>query len=266
LSSCDDFTVATKPDNPFAAPGAGAVYDKGRPFHHRRTLARARALIDDDLVTHALDIACGTGMSTAALADFAETVVGVDRSPEMLRAARHVPGVSYLLGGAESLPFPGGVFDAATCCSGVHWFDQKRFFAELHRVLRPDGWVVLYDHYFIGKMVGVPEFGDWTRDVMRRFPLPDRNPQVGDPRAETPAGFEKIADEFFGDDIEMTHEAFVDYQLTISNFVAAADGGTPRADLRDWLFDSTAAMFAGVPTRTLQFLASVTVLQRASAA
>jgi SAM-dependent methyltransferase len=260
----DDLTVAARPDNPFAAPDAGIVYDKGRPFHHRRTLARAWPIVEEGPVVRALDIACGTGMSTVALADLAPMVVGVDRSPEMLRAARHAPGVSYMLGSAETLPFGSSVFDAVTCCSGVHWFDQSRFFGELHRVLRPRGSVVLYDHYFIGKMVDVPEFGTWTREMLRRFPLPDRNPQVGDPSAETPAGFEKVADEFTGDDIEMTQEAFADYQLTISNFVAAADRGTAREELRAWLFDSTDAMFAGAATRTLQFLASVTCLRRSS--
>ena len=65
---------------------------------------------------------------------------------------------------------------------GVHWFDQERFFAELRRVLAPAGWVGLYDHYFTGEMVGVPEFGAWLHEALVRYPLPPRNPQVGDPR------------------------------------------------------------------------------------
>jgi hypothetical protein len=100
--------------------------------------------------------------------------------------------------------------------------------------------------------------------MMRRYPLPNRNPQVGDPRVETPAGFEKVADEFFGDDIAMSHESFADYQLTISNFVEAADKGAPREYLRTWLLESTASMFDGAPTRTLQFLGSITCLRRSA--
>lgn len=168
----------------------------------------------------------------------------------------------YLLGNAERLPFPGASFDAATCCSGVHWFDQSRFFAELRRVLRPNGRVGLYDHYFLGEMVDVPEFEAWAGVAFTRYPLPERNHQVGDPRSDTPPGFEKIVDDSFVDDIAMTPEVFVDYQSTISNFVAAAERGTPRAELRAWLHESTQPLFAGHETRAVRFLGSISCLRR----
>jgi ubiquinone/menaquinone biosynthesis C-methylase UbiE len=252
----------TAPGNPFAASDAGAVYARGRPFHHPRSLARIRTLVGDEPIGYALDVACGTGMSTVALAEHAVHAIGLDASPEMLTAARRDAPVSYLLGNAERLPFPPDTVDAVTCCSGVHWFDQARFFAELHRVLRPQGWVGLYDHYFVGEMVGVPAFTQWASSMLETFPLPPRNPQVGDPSASTPAGFEKIADDFFGDDIEFTQDAFADYQLTISNFVTAAENGTPRSELRTWLLETLAPLWEGASTRTLRFLGSITALRR----
>jgi len=252
------------PDNPFAATGVGVHYDRGRPYHHGRTLERILTMVGGGRVMRGLDIACGTGMSTVALAGHADAVFGVDVSPEMMRAARPAPGVHYLLGRAERLPFRDAPFDAATCCSGVHWFDQPRFFAELHRVLRPGSWVALYDHYFIGEMVDVPEFGDWMLESMRRYPLPPRSPQVGDPRSMEPDGFEKIDDEFFADDIEMTHTELVGYQLTISNFVDAIEKGTARADLETWALESTAPLFEGAATRTVRFLGSITCFRRSA--
>ena len=78
----------------------------------------------------------------------------------------------------------------------------------------------------------------------------------------TPPTFEKIADDFFTDDVAMSHEGFADYQLTISSFVVAAENGTPRSALRTWLLESTAELFAGVETRTLRFLGSITCLRR----
>lgn len=248
-------------DNPFAAPGIGSVYDHGRPFHHPRSLARILTMVGDPEIQRALDIACGTGMSTVALAAHAPTVVGVDVSPEMLGAARRAPGAHYLLGNAEEMPFADASFDAATCCSGVHWFDQPRFFAELKRVLRPGGWVGLYDHYFTGEMIGVPEFGAWLHEALTRYPLPPRNPQVGDPRAVTPDGFERVGDDMFGDDIELTHEQLTDYQLTISNFVDAVERGETRETLRAWALEQTAPLFAGAPTRTVTFVGWVTCLR-----
>src|SRR4029079_9018844 len=123
----------------FAAPGVGELYASARPVHHPRSLARIRSLVGDAPVGRAIDLACGTGMSTVALADHADTVVGVDISPEMLGSARRSPAVSYLLASAERMPFPNQAFDAATCCSGVHWFDQERFFAEVRRGVRARG-------------------------------------------------------------------------------------------------------------------------------
>ncbi len=251
---------SSPPENPFGATGVGMLYDGGRPYHHPRTLGRVLARVRDGAIERALDVACGTGMSAVALAATGATVVGLDRSPEMLRAARHLPGVSYLLGEAERMPFPDRCFDAVTCSSGVHWFDQDVFFAEVARVLRPRGWIALYDHYFVG-MDDEPAFTEWVRELFARYPLPPRNPQVGDPRSTVPNGFETVANELFDDPIEMTHDELVDYQLTVSHCVAAVERGTPRGEVRAWLTDSTAPFYARRPLRTVRFLGSITCLR-----
>jgi ubiquinone/menaquinone biosynthesis C-methylase UbiE len=253
---------AGAPANPFAAAGVGALYDHGRPYHHPRTLARVRELVGDAgaPVGRGLDVACGTGLSTVALAEIADSVVGLDLSPEMMRAAPSKANVHYLLGRAEHLPFAARVFDAVTCSSGVHWFDQLRFFAELWRVVRPGGWVGLYDHYFMG-MPGVRGFGHWVQANFERYPLPPRNPQVGDPESLAPVGFEVVATELFDDPITMTADQFTAYQLTVSNCVAAVERGTSRAEIREWLLSSTAPLFAG-SAQVVRFVASVNVLRR----
>jgi SAM-dependent methyltransferase len=251
----------TRPDNPFAASGAGAQYHQGRPYHHPRSVGRIFTMLGIETASRALDVACGTGMSTVALAERVDDVVGVDRSSDMLAFAPRSDHVTYAFSTAEALPFARSSFDGVTTCSGVHWFDQPRFFAECRRVLRADGWVALYDHYFLGEMVDVPEFAAWTRGLFEKYPLPPRTPQVGDPRSEQPAGFIKVGDEFFADDIEMTHDGFVDYILSISNLVAAAERETPRAELRTELTATTEHFFAGTDTSVVRFLGSITCLR-----
>ena len=250
----------TTPENPFAAAAIGEVYRRGRPYHHARSLARVRAIVGDAPVVCALDVACGTGMSSGALAECTAYVAAVDVSPEMMRAAPARHGVAYALGRAEALPFAADCFDAVTCSSGIHWFDQPRFFAELHRVMRPGGWVGLYDHYFLG-MREVAAFTDWARELFARYPLPPRNPQVGDPRSQVPEGFRLVGEDMFEDPIEMTREAFADYQLTVSHCVAAVERGTPRAEIHAWLLDSLGPLFDG-STRTVEFVGSITCLRR----
>jgi ubiquinone/menaquinone biosynthesis C-methylase UbiE len=251
------------PDNPFDAADVGEIYRRGRPYHHPRSLARVRALVGDEgaRVDRALDVACGTGMSTTALAEFAQLVVGLDISPEMLRVVPPAPNVSYMLGSAERMPFADGAFDAVTCSSGIHWFDQDRFYGELRRVVRPGGWIGVYDHYF-SRMHDVAEFDDWVRELFRRYPLPPRNAQVGELTSEQPDGFEILDAETFDDPIEMTHGDFADYQLTISGAVAAVERGIPRQEIRAWLLESTAPLFADASTRVLHFIGVITCLRR----
>jgi len=252
----------TRPANPFAVSSAGEQYARGRPYHHPRALARAASISGVSRFGRALDVACGTGMSTRALADVSDQVVGIDRSPHMLAFAPSLPNGAYALSEAERVPFAGGSFDAVTVCSGVHWFDQPAFFAECRRVLRVPGLVVLYDHYFLGEIPGVPEFAAWTRILFDRYPLPARTPQVGDPRTTVPDGFAKVGEDFSADDIDMTHDALVEYLLSISNLVDAIGRGEPAAAARDWVRSTSAPFFDGAGSRTVRFLSTVVVLRR----
>jgi demethylmenaquinone methyltransferase/2-methoxy-6-polyprenyl-1,4-benzoquinol methylase len=93
-----------------------------------------------------LDLGCGTGKLGLRLVDRA-SVVGVDVSLEMLRAARR--GATRLLlvqSSAFALPFADGAFDGAV--SGFvlrNLHDLPTAFAELARVLRRGGTVALVD-------------------------------------------------------------------------------------------------------------------------
>lgn len=108
-----------------------------------RKVVRATGLRPGD---RALDLACGTGSLTRKLADTVGptgSVLGVDFSPEMLRAAkaRPAPNVEYRLGDATDLAgVPSDAFDAATIAYGARNIpDLDALFAEMARVLRPGG-------------------------------------------------------------------------------------------------------------------------------
>jgi ubiquinone/menaquinone biosynthesis C-methylase UbiE len=100
-----------------------------------------------------LDIGCGTGrFAMRALGAFPQLeVVGLDLSAGMLRQA--VPRCReagrrfhVVQGDSERLPFADDAFDVITCCHSFHHYPrQDRVVAEMYRVLRPGGQLVIVD-------------------------------------------------------------------------------------------------------------------------
>lgn len=99
-----------------------------------------------------LDVACGTGLVSFALAPRAAEIVGVDISGGMLAKAREirhrrgVRNVHFTLAEAERLPLPEESFDAAVCRFGIHHFLQPGLqLREMARVLKKKGRLVIVD-------------------------------------------------------------------------------------------------------------------------
>lgn len=119
-----------------------AAYAFDRPPLHSLILQR----FSHPLVDRALDIGCGAGLSTDALAGRAQTIVGLEPVRRMLRHASQVaPGAHFVVGSADALPFASAAFDLITAAGSLNYADPSLFVPELARVLRPDGTLVVYD-------------------------------------------------------------------------------------------------------------------------
>ncbi|MCU1438212.1 MAG: menaquinone biosynthesis methyltransferase [Naasia sp.] len=95
-----------------------------------------------------LDLAAGTGTSSAALARSGADVVAADFSPGMLEVGRrrHAgnPRLTFVQADAQDLPFDDGEFHATTMSFGLRNVqDPRRALRELHRVTKPGGRVVI---------------------------------------------------------------------------------------------------------------------------
>ena len=98
-------------------PAAGSRWPDRRPYHHARTLRRALA---GEKPRVALDVACGTGLSTRGLAELGIAAVGVEVVPAMVARARADTALPYAVAtSGGSLPSQPGCCAgrAARCCS-----------------------------------------------------------------------------------------------------------------------------------------------------
>jgi len=129
-----------------------------------------------------LDVGCGTGSLTFALArhaDLAE-IIGIDYSPVFVEAARRRntdPRITIRQADACALPFEGGTFDRALALLVLHFVPEApSAVAEMRRVVRPQGVVAatVWDH--LGGMPGmrmmvdtVAALGEGGRQLRSRY-------------------------------------------------------------------------------------------------
>jgi len=95
-----------------------------------------------------LDLAAGTGSSSASLARSGAEVVAADFSPGMLAEGRRRHGdirnLTFVQADATDLPFDDDEFDAVTMSYGLRNVDRpKKAIAELFRVTKPGGRLVI---------------------------------------------------------------------------------------------------------------------------
>jgi trans-aconitate methyltransferase len=133
--------ASVRPSDPGRTEWDPAAYDDGHAFVAEYG-ADVLALLEPAAGERVLDVGCGTGQLTAALANRAARVVGLDRDAAMIREARAThPVPSFVRGDARALPVAGG-FDAVFSNAALHWVserDQPSVAAGVAETLRPGG-------------------------------------------------------------------------------------------------------------------------------
>ncbi|MGA1994781.1 MAG: class I SAM-dependent methyltransferase [Bryobacteraceae bacterium] len=93
------------------------------------------------------DIGCGTGLLARVFLEAGCEVTGVEPNREMREGGEQIlagePRFHMTDGRAESTGLAASAFDFVTAGQAFHWFDPPAARAEFHRILRPDGWLVL---------------------------------------------------------------------------------------------------------------------------
>ncbi|HEX3691006.1 MAG TPA: class I SAM-dependent methyltransferase [Solirubrobacteraceae bacterium] len=168
---------------------AGAAMSFGQDPRWRAAMVNAVAPRPGQRI---LDVATGTGMVARALATRGAAVTALDQSEAMLNVARarEHPGVRFVQGEAERLPFHDASFDALTFTYLLRYVDDPAAtLTELARVVIPGG------------RIGMVEFGVPANPALRQ--LWRAHTRVGLPligRVISPAWYE--VGRFLGPNIE----------------------------------------------------------------
>ena len=124
-----------------------------------------------------LDLGCGSGQLTAAIADAGAAVIGLDSSPEMLAEARaHYPAIEFRLGDASDFAVESPV-DAVFSNAVLHWVKNAAGAAGcIARALKPRGRFVAE----LGGRGNIQSVVDALREVLGPVETPWYYPSIGE--------------------------------------------------------------------------------------
>ena len=113
------------------------AYAQYRPYYPPEMISYIVSLVPHK--DTALDVATGNGQVAAALAPYFKEVYGTDISAKQLQNAAPAPNLIYKEGSAEDTGFSNEQFNLVTVAQAIHWFRFDAFYAEVKRILKPNG-------------------------------------------------------------------------------------------------------------------------------
>lgn len=224
-----------------------AGYARSRPPVHPEIIRRVSERLN--LATKfklALDVGCGSGLSTKALEPIAERCIGIEPAERMVRwAGQVIRRASFLVAAAESIPLACCSVDLMTAAGSLNYVDLGLFFREAARVLAASGMMIVYDFGPGRRFSGSAALTEWFEMFVARYPWPpnearDLNPEI---IAREASGFAVVAQEDFEISLTLAPEFYLNYMLTETNVAHALRQGSSYGEIRDWCAASLAPVW-----------------------
>jgi SAM-dependent methyltransferase len=116
-----------------------------------------------------VDIGCGNGKDLIYFRN--EGMVnaeGLDCNRTFIKKLRSL-GLNARTGNIEKMPYDGGIFDAVYCTNVIHYADERKALLEIHRILKPFGYVFLNFNLKITDQSGEDEKIDYQKKPEQIF-------------------------------------------------------------------------------------------------
>lgn len=122
-------------------------YSKYRPYYSQTALDAISGVLQRPVTElDVADIGAGTGIWSRMIARHGfKSVTSVEPNDSMREQGKKdstETSIKWIAGSAEATGLADGSADLITAASCFHWFDFETATAEIHRVLRKDGWFV----------------------------------------------------------------------------------------------------------------------------
>lgn len=127
------------------------AYDKFRPPPPFEIIDIAIKMSKKEMPEMVVDLGCGTGLSTRPWAKHAKQIIGIEPSNEMLSVAlSHGSNhkILYKQGFGNDTGLMSDSTDIVTASSAIHWMEPKTTAIEISRILRKQGVLIIYGHYY----------------------------------------------------------------------------------------------------------------------
>ncbi|AOA59349.1 class I SAM-dependent methyltransferase [Acinetobacter larvae] len=119
-------------------------YQLARPHYPEQIVAWLKQHIALDRHSTVVDVGSGTGKFLPYLQQSQAKVIAVEPIAEMLQQLQQAhPDITAYQADSQHLPFADATVDLISCAQSFHWFDNIATLQEFHRILKPQGHLLL---------------------------------------------------------------------------------------------------------------------------